>query len=254
MKLRDPWQIYDGLLDLIPAELMVTDLAVSRVSLVGNSAGGVGVASADRSGQRLRHHDRQLIGKPLRELASLVRSWDFELASIGVAAMNSWFNSVDRLEQLATDSAMRLDQSDCDVLTSRAEELAGHKVALIGHFEHGINALSGVCDLTVLERDPKGSDLPDSACEYLLPGMDIIFITGMTVANKTLPRLLDLAGDAQIILVGPSVPCAPEVFRGRVSQLAGSCVVDAVLARSLVSIGAGMPEISPTTTRFVLTL
>ncbi len=154
---------------------------------------------------------------------------------------------------------MRLDQSDCDVLTSRAEELAGHKVGLIGHFEHGINALSGICDLTVLERDPKGSDLPDSACEYLLPGMDIIFITGMTVANKTLPRLLELAGDAQIILVGPSVlgpsvPCAPEVFRGRVSQLAGSCVVDAMLARSLVSVGAGMPEISPTTTRFVLTL
>ena len=33
-------------------------------------------------------------------------------------------------------------------------------------------------------------DFLDSACEYILPEQDFVFITGMTLTNKTLPRLL----------------------------------------------------------------
>ena len=53
------WQLYDDLIDLIPAELTVTDALLSRVALVRNSAGGVGTASNDGGGGRERADDRR---------------------------------------------------------------------------------------------------------------------------------------------------------------------------------------------------
>ncbi|MGO3041293.1 Rossmann-like domain-containing protein, partial [Ancrocorticia populi] len=207
------WQLYDELIDLIPADITVAETRIGNVALVCNSAGGAGIASHDHGGQRENSPDSpsdswdHITGWPLRDAAALVRSWDFSEASVGVAALNSWLNSAERLES----SGLRIDTFDTDVFTARASELAGKKVAMIGHFSRGITALDAA-ELTVLERDPRRGDLPDSACEYALPGSDAVFITGMTVANKTLPRLLELSGGARIILTGASVPFAPEVF------------------------------------------
>ena len=36
----------------------------------------------------------------------------------------------------------------------------------------------------MIERRPGAKDYPDAACEYLLPEMDAVFITGSTAANK----------------------------------------------------------------------
>ena len=246
------WQLYDDLIDLIPAELTVTDALLSRVALVRNSAGGVGTASNDGGGGREEADDRPVVGRPLRDVAALVRSWDFALASLGVAALNSWLNSAARLDAVGNLDGVRVDRRDVDVFAARASELAGLRVALIGHFSQGIRALGDSTELTVLERVPRGGDLPDSACEFVLPRMDVVFITGMTVANKTLPRLLELSSDARVILTGPSVPCCPEVFAGSVQHLASSYVHDGESARSLAAIGARSPQLRPATTRFVV--
>ncbi len=285
--LPSPWQLYDGLIDLLPDGVTVTRALLGRVALVENSAGGVGTASNDRGGRRERAASRNIIGRPLRDVAALVKSWDFELASLGVAALNSWLNSPDHLaaldgNQVLDDSqvldgsqvlaspappirsasptpnptpptpnlSITIEQTDANIFDTNPEAFAGSKVALIGHFSQGIKALSPFADLTVIERDPRASDLPDTACEYVLPDMDAVFITGMTVANKTLPRLLDLAAHARVYLVGPSVPCAPEVFGNWVQHIATSRVTDVDLAFELASIGARTPEMRPATVRF----
>ena len=252
MSTKNPWQLYDDLIDLLPADLTVTEAVLSRVVLVENSAGGIGTASNDRGGRRERAANRRIIGQPLRDVAALIKSWDFELASLGVAALNSWLNTPDRLAAFATSPRMNLEQSDRDIFESRAHEFIGQKVALIGHFTPGVKALADRVELTVLERDPRGFDLPDSACEYVLPATDAVFITGMTVANKTLPHLLELSANATVFLVGPSVPCAPEVFTGAVQHIASSYVTDAPLARSLATVGARTPEMRPATSRVTL--
>ena len=335
--LPSPWQLYDALIDLLPDGVTVTRALLGRVALVENSAGGVGTASNDRGGRRERAASRNIIGRPLRDVAALVKSWDFELASLGVAALNSWLNSSDHLAALDGNTVLEgnkaldgnqvlanltpptpnpapptpnpttpnltpptpnpapptpnpptpnpapatrptpnpatpnpapatrptpnptpptpsllvtIEQTDANIFDTNPEAFAGSKVALIGHFSQGIKALSPFADLTVIERDPRTSDLPDTACEYVLPEMDAVFITGMTVANKTLPRLLDLAAHARVYLVGPSVPCAPEVFGNWVQHIATSRVTDVDLAFELASIGARTPEMRPATVRF----
>ena len=123
------WQLYDDLIDLIPAELTVTDALLSRVALVRNSAGGVGTASNDGGGGREEADDRPVVGRPLRDVAALVRSWDFALASLGVAALNSWLNSAERLDAVGNLDGVRVDRRDVDVFAARASELAGLRVA-----------------------------------------------------------------------------------------------------------------------------
>lgn len=252
MTARNPWQLYDNLVDLIPSDLTVTDALINRVALISHSAGGVGTASADHGGQHTRPSLGSVKNTPLKDIAAWVKSWDFERASLGVAALNSWFNSKEHLAELGSTPSIDLDESDRDIFDARAAALTGKKVALIGHFTQGIAALSEYAELTVLERDPRDHDLPDPACEYVLPSMDAVFLTGMTVANKTLPRLLELTAGAEVFLVGPSVPCAPEVFTGLAQHIAGSYITDGAAAYALASMGARTPQIRPAAHRFTL--
>jgi len=141
-----------------------------------------------------------------------MKSWDLRVASIGVAAANSWFNTVERLA-----AQPRAEFPGVSSFRRYASRLSTSKVAVIGHFP-GLDQHVAEHDLIILERRPDDLDLPDSACEYVLADRELVFITATTLANKTLPRLLDLTADAQVMLVGPSTPFAPEVFDGRVAE------------------------------------
>lgn len=77
----------------------------------------------------------------------------------------------------------------------------------------------GICDLVVLERRPLPGDYPDPASEYLLSDWEYVFITGTTIINKTLPRLLELCRGSKIILTGPSTPLTPALFRHGIDVL-----------------------------------
>lgn len=59
-----------------------------------------------------------------------------------------------------------------------------------------------------------------------MPRQDVVFITGVTMINKTLPRLLELSKGAFVVLVGPSTPLAPFLFDYGVDVLSGTVVVD----------------------------
>ena len=86
--------------------------------------------------------------------------------------------------------------------------------------------LSVAKEVVILEREPKPGDYPDSACEYLLPDCDVVLITGSASVNKTMPRLLELAKDARIVLTGPTVPLCPGLLDLGIQRLNGSVVLD----------------------------
>ena len=73
----------------------------------------------------------------------------------------------------------------------------------------------------------------------MLPQADFAFVTGVTIINKTAPRLLDLAKNATTVFVGPSVVMSPFLFDWGVEMLAGSVVADPDKARFAVKNGAG---------------
>ena len=68
-----------------------------------------------------------------------------------------------------------------------------------------------------------------------LPDQDYVYITGTTITNKTLPRLLTLTENAKTTMVGPSSSITPILFSHGVDAVAGFYVTDNKLARELAS-------------------
>lgn len=87
---------------------------------------------------------------------------------------------------------------------------------------------------------PQADDYPDPACEYILPQQELVFITGTAFINKTMPRLLTLAKDARIILVEPSVPISPVLFKYGVDTIASTILLDEEQTWKVVKQGGKM--------------
>ena len=158
----------------------------------------------------------------LRDLAALSTSWSFVEATAGVAALNAWYGSVN----VATANGLIIDEGENDGFRVYRKLVEGKRVTVVGHFPL-IERMGDICDLTILERMPQAGDLPDPACEFIIPEQDYLFSTGITLQNKTMPRLLELAreGGVEVILVGPSVVPAPVLFDYGVVCTAGSIVL-----------------------------
>ena len=138
------------------------------------------------------------------------------------AAINAAANS--RLSSLITPETLAAPRlgSAFDYFLDRVK---GLKVAVVGHFPK-LESLAEETTLTILERQPQPGDLPDPAAEYVLEDQDAVFLTGTTIINKTLPRLLELAEGKDVFLVGPSVPMFEELFKFGLASLSGTLVAD----------------------------
>lgn len=202
----------------MPDGIAVVDVLVNRWTAVRTDAGTVGLAMSCEGGPRSGPDVWKLRGRSLREVAACSMSWDLRLASVGVAALNAWYASPERLAALGVSTGPA-----ASYFARHSGELGRVATAVVGHFRD-VEGLSG--DVKVLERRPRGSDLPDPACEYVLPGCQRVVISGSALVNKTLPRLLQLAAGAEVHLVGPSASPAPGAYPSCVREIAGSMVVD----------------------------
>lgn len=266
--MADAWSLYDRMIDEVPEDVLVREVVSGSHQCLVDAECGVGVAALHRGGTRLRMRGGWA-GRPLRELAALARSWDFEVASVGMAALNAWHNQPGRVAALgrvddvactdpfalmgsvaarmaaARGAAARVGETRGGGARgdgTRGDEACGNgarpRAVVIGHFPR-LGRLGEEAEVAVLERAARSDDdLPDTACEYLLPGCDVAVVTGMALENKTMPRLLELAGAPLCCVVGPtSTMCRPLLEAGA-DLVAGSLVADPELARAVVGCGA----------------
>jgi uncharacterized protein (DUF4213/DUF364 family) len=159
----------------------------------------------------------------VRKLAEYVKSWDSYESTLGLAAINSALNTPEQLESLGGKPVS--EQKPVSAFEYYADRVYGKRVAVIGRFPD-LEQLERICHMSVLERNPGPGDLPDSACEYVLPSQDFVFITATTLLNKTLPRLLELSRNAVVFLVGPSAPFSATLFDHGIDTIAGTIVLD----------------------------
>lgn len=230
------WKIYDELIAAIPPGLTVRECLLGlNWTLVRSRT--TGIAMTYLEGHPSVELAGEIAGMPLRQLAEYVKSWNFLEAAVGLAAINSYFNTPEQVEKLCGRPIS--EQKQVNAFTYFQEQLRGKKVAVIGHFPD-LESLAGICRLAVLERRPQPGDYPDPACEYILPQQDYVFLTATTLVNKTLPRLLELSRQAVVVLVGPSTPLTPILFQYGVNVLAGTVVVDPVAVRQVVQEGGSL--------------
>jgi uncharacterized protein (DUF4213/DUF364 family) len=243
------WHLYDELIAGVPEDVLVTRACLGNSWTYVEAECGMGVAMTCRGGAP-RTDRAPLAGRPLREVAAFAKSWNFGQATLGVAALNAWYSRREALEAMGATFDDEGEQPEgheraADAFAVYAPQMAGKNVCVIGHFPHVERiALQRGGNLTVLERNCTSDlDTPDPACEYVIPEQDLLFMTGVTITNKTVTRLLELArlsSRTRTIMVGPSIIPAPLMFEQEgVECLAGSVVVDPDGVRELVERGAG---------------
>lgn len=241
-----PWKFYNHLIAGIPEDIVVKNYCLGTHWSYIEANCGMGVSFTCKGGAK-RTHTLDLRGLPLRTVAELAKSWCFEEATLGVAALNAYYAQKERLDPLGALYDEPIEMPDgtirkrdaFELYRPRIEQAARKNVTVVGHFPH-VERIEEYANLTVLERNcTQALDTPDPACEYVLPHTDFAFITGVTIINKTAPRLLDLTKKATTVLVGPSVVMSPYLFDWGVEMIAGSVVADPEKARFAVQNGTG---------------
>lgn len=216
-----PWNLYDDLLSELPENVMIEESTrVDKWCRVRTSQGGMGSALAlpERSRPAVIS-DTSIKGISLREAGQLVKSWNFVEAAYGLAAINAWYAHPKRAE--ANGFTPCENNAWYRVFDPFADRVAGTAVTVIGHFPFAAQALGRAKELRILEKNTQDGDYPDSACEYLLPDSDYVFISGSALVNKTMPRLLELSKNATTIILGPSTTLSPKLFDYGADHLTG---------------------------------
>ena len=149
------WKLYDELIEGIPSDLTADEILVCRARTMVRCEIGCGMAMTLDSGAFPSQIQGSPIGSSLRDLAALIKSWNFTDASIGLAAMNAYYNSESHVHELkARISKMCPDNQNQteDAFLYYQPLVAGKKVATIGHFAYLDRRFAPICDLSILER------------------------------------------------------------------------------------------------------
>ncbi len=241
------WSMYDELIKNIPENIIVKDYNVASSWTKVETVDSMGISITVRGYSRPWMYEDTVIGMKLKDVAEMSKSWNFTEASIGLAAINAYYNTPENFHELGVFDDHDLSKKDIlsrkkkDAFLDYANKVKGKNVAVIGHFPRLEKKLEPICNMSILERNPSMGDYPDSACEYILPDQDYVFVTGMTFINKTLPRLLQIMKDkAEVILVGPTVPVTPILFKYGISGISGFCVMEKDNMSEIIKTGRNM--------------
>lgn len=223
--MANPKRLYELLLDYCSSDAVVDNLMIGVVWTVCQCKGKATAGLAMSPGQSTRTlpWSGTLGGKPVTDLAAWITEWEPYKATVAMAAINSCINARPLPESVVLDSDD--EHANLAVFDYFMPQLQAKNVVVIGRYP-GIERYQDKMNLTILERQPSAADLPDSACEFLLPQADWVFLTASSIPNKTFPRLVELSGHAKTVLMGPTVPWLPQLHEFGIDYLAGVEIVD----------------------------
>ena len=217
--MTDFFELYDTLIDGMDSNAIVTGTLMGECWTAVETVRHFGMAMTTPVDTAPRILSGEYTGMSLKELASAAKSWNLTEAGFGMAAINAFYNTPERLRQL--NAYEPFDKYCTDGL-----DLKGKTIGIIGHLNMPDSIRQQAKEIFILERSPRPWDYPDSACDFLLPRCDVVIMTASTLVNKTLPHLLDLCRNAYTILAGPSCPMCPHLLNLGIDRIAGLVITD----------------------------
>lgn len=231
-------------LERITVEKVILGLGYSGVKL---STGQVGVCftfqtEISLSCCQIYKRAGTLAGSSAVDMMNMARSWDLSESVVGIATVNAL-------------SSICIDNNPQAYLVSKGnilDQIAFEKedtVVFVGRISPLINRIEGKVDkIFVLERDLNRREngvLPDTACEEVLPRADVAIISGTTLANGTIDRLIELPRKArEIAIVGASASVVPDpLFQRGATGVGGIRALDPDKLLQIVAEGGGTPQL-----------
>ncbi|MFH1037241.1 MAG: DUF364 domain-containing protein [PVC group bacterium] len=173
----------------------------------------------------------ELIGRPALDLARYVLSDNLLEASLGMAAINSLLHT----EGIAFHeiNAARIVR----------EHGKGKNVAVVGDFPFLEKIRSEVNNLWVISRRPWEGEEGVKEARSILPRADVVALTGSSFINHTAEVLLSLCPRAYTLILGPSTPLSPVLFRYGADAICGTLIDDPDRALPFIRQGASFRHI-----------
>jgi uncharacterized protein (DUF4213/DUF364 family) len=229
-------------IDEVAVERVCLGIGYTGVKLEGGQAGVCHSLISEMTLDccRILESAGSLAGRPALEFLEMAGSWDLGERVIGMATVNA-------LSQIVFDNHPERYDVETKNLIDVLEVASNDIVVLVGLIKPFVPVLRSKADeLYILERGGRREEgiLPDTACEEVVPRADVVVITGSSLANGTVDRLLELAGNARTVaLVGPTVSCVPDpLFRRGVDYAGGVRIRDADRALQVIAEGGGTPK------------
>lgn len=161
-----------------------------------------------------------LVGRSLAELAGWLCSLDPLRRSIGLAAVNAFWNR--------PVPSTKAHQGGLERFAS-----PGDGLVVVGGFRA---AMAQLPNARVIEREPQGRDLSVADADSALDGANAIAITAQTLMNGSLEPLLAKASALPTrLLLGPSAPVTPVLFEHGLTAVAGRAITHPDMARAFVA-------------------
>ena len=212
--MNDFFALYDSLIQGISSDGAVTEALTGECWTAVETAQHFGMAMTTPVDTAPRMLGSDYAGMPLNKLAQAAKSWNLTEAGFGMAAVNAYYNTPQRLDALNAYEPF-------DNYCTDGVDLSGKHIGVVGHLNMPHHVYEQAASVRILERSPRPGDYPDSACDWLLPQCDVVILTASTLVNKTLPHLLQLSQNAYTILAGPSCPMCPELLDFGIDRIAG---------------------------------
>jgi uncharacterized protein len=232
-----PREIYDLLLESSQTDTVVREIIIG-LTWTYCQADGIGLCMSPGQATRILPWSGTLVNQKISKLAPWLKSWDSYQATVGMAAINAVINQSSPLLAKAQPIFPR-GSANLAVFEHFLPLIRGKKVVIIGRYP-GLSEYEKEMDLTVLERQPGIQDLPDTACEYVLPEAEWVFLTATSIVNKTFPRLVELSQNAKLVLMGATVPWLADLADMGIDYLAGVAVSNPEMLRQTVAEGGGV--------------
>ena len=217
--MTDFFELYDALIDGITCQDTITGTLAGQCWTAVETAANFGMAMTTPVDTAPRMLGSEYTGLALKELAQAAKSWNLTESGFGMAAINAFYNTPERL--VALNAYEPFDNYCTDGL-----DLRGKHIGVVGHLNMPRSVYEQAASVRILERNPQPGDYPDSACDWLIPQCDVVIMTASTLVNKTLPHLLELSKNAYTILAGPSCPMCPGLLDFGIDRIAGLVITD----------------------------
>lgn len=225
-------ELYDMLMDYADLAVEVETMSVG-VNWTLCQAGTTGLAPTMPFAGGVPSWQGSLRGRHLGQLANWLLDWDRSRASIGLSAVNAALNREADLVT-ANGAIFKGDAALQNSFDWFMPMLRGKQVALFGPSHPALMDAQSRIQLQHFECADGGLH---PACDSVLPECDWVFINARTIADKTLPMILERAGDCRVVLYGAALPWLDEWQQFGIDYLLGCEVDDEALLQSAVSEG-----------------
>lgn len=161
-----------------------------------------------------------LSGHPLSALAQWLCSLDPLRRSVGLAAINAFWNSRVQPRTKGPTGWHRFTPP-------------GEGLVIVGRFHEAMVRLPAA---RIIEREPVANDIPENQSDTVLAGAKAIAITAQTLMNGSLEPLLARTGHIpQRLLLGPSAPVTDILFDAGITSVSGLAVTSPDQIRTFIA-------------------